>query len=132
MLATACSASVYWNGQKVAKMRNITPSINRNEIDTTGIGECVSTSMYGLRKDTASAELMYDPGDSATVAILNRIFSQEHEPTDQLKVVMQNGKTQGTLTGSPVITTLSVPIQVGEVMVASISMSMSGGFGGVF
>lgn len=129
---TSCTAAVYWAGQKVAKMRNITPSIQRNELDTTGIGECTATSVYGMRRDTASAELLYDPTDSATVAIMNRIFSDVHEPTEELKIVMQQGATRGTLTGLPVITSLSVPVQVGELMVASVSMSISGGFQGMF
>jgi hypothetical protein len=113
-------------------MRNITPNISRSELETTGIGECTATSIYGMRRDTASAELLYDPTDTATVAIMNRIFSDLHEPTEELKIVMQQGATKGTLTGLPVITSLSVPVQVGELMVASVSMSISGGFKGMF
>jgi hypothetical protein len=45
---TSCTAKVFWNGVRVAKMRNITPSVQRNELDTTGIGECEATSAYGL------------------------------------------------------------------------------------
>jgi hypothetical protein len=129
---TSCTASVYWNNQKIAKLRNITPSISRNELDTTSIGECVAESIYGLRKDTLSAEIIYDPSSASTVGIMNRIFSDAHEPTDSLKIVMKNGSVQGEFTGTPVITSLSIPIQVGELMVAQISMTISGGLVGVF
>lgn len=131
-LTTSCEAAVFWNNQKIGKMRNITPNISRSELNTTGIGECVSTSIYGLRTDTATGELLYDPADASTVALMNRIFSDVHEPTDELKIVMRSNQVQGTLTGTPVITSLSVPVQVGELMVVSVSMSMSGGFEGLF
>lgn len=132
---TSCTAAVYWNGVKVAKMRNFTPNFQRNELDTTGIGECVATSTYGLRRDTASAEIIYDPEDTATTELLNRIFREDHDAQDQMdaiKVVMQKGKPNGTFDGAPVITSLSMPVQVGELMVAQVSMSISGGLNGSF
>jgi hypothetical protein len=123
---TACSANVFWNGVKVAKMRNITPSIQRNELDTTGIGECEATSAYGLRRDTVSGELLYDPGDPATRALMNRIFAGNSTNRDVLRIQMQT--TGQSLSGDAIITSLSMPIQVGELMVAQISASISGGF----
>lgn len=123
---TSCSAKVFWNRVQVAKMRNITPSVQRNELDTTGIGECAATSSYGLRRDTVSGELLYDPADPATKALMNRIFSDNHTASDELRVQMQDSGQ--SLTGNVVITSLSMPIQVGELMVAQVSMSVSGGF----
>jgi hypothetical protein len=123
---TSCTARVFWNGVRVAKMRNITPSIQRNELDTTGIGECEATSAYGLRRDTVSGELLYDPGDPATRALMNRIFAGNSNTPDVLRIQMQDSGQ--SLTGDAVITSLSMPIQVGELMVAQVSASISGGF----
>jgi hypothetical protein len=123
---TSCTAKVFWNGVRVAKMRNITPSEQRNELDTTGIGECEATSAYGLRRDTVSGELLYDPGDPATKSLMNRIFAGNSTTPDVLRIQMQDSGQ--SLSGDAVITSLSMPIQVGELMVAQISASISGGF----
>lgn len=124
-------ASVYWNGVKVAKIRNINIQVSRGALDTTGIGEMDGTAAYGIRQTTASGTLMYDPTNTATVALMNRIFS-DSEVLDELRIQSSSASAQGDLTGQVVINSNSVPIQVGELITCDISFTVSGGLSGAY
>lgn len=124
-------ADVYFNGVKVAKCREIAFPVQNNALDTTGIGETDTTSTYGLRSTTATATILYDPADAGTVALMNRIRRNE-ETLDTLRLVSKRGSVQGDVSGDVVITSMTVPVQVGDLMTAQISMNVSGGLTGEF
>jgi hypothetical protein len=124
-------ADVYFNGVKVAKCREISFPTQNTALDTTGIGEFDATSDYGLRSTTATATILYDPEDAATVALMNRI-RRNQGTLDTLRLVSKRGSTQGDVSGDVVITSMNAPVQVGELMSAQISMNVSGGLTGEF
>ena len=124
-------ADVFFNGVKVAKCREITPVVQNGALETTGIGETDGTSAYGLRSTTCTATILYDPEDAGTVALMNRIRRND-ETLDDLRLVSKRGSTQGDVSGKIVITSMSLPVPVGELMASQISMNVSGGLTGEF
>jgi hypothetical protein len=129
---TSCEAAAYFDGAKVGKMTDITPTINRDALDTTGIGDCDRTFVYGQRNSTFSGNLLYDPEDPATVRMLNRIQDDDHRRLNTLRLVMRKGSLQGDLEGDVVITSQATPITVGALASASVSFQVSGKVRGTF
>ena len=124
-------ADVLFNGVKVAKCREISFPVQNAALDTTGIGETDATSAYGLRSTTATATILYDPADAGTVALMNRIRRND-QTLDTLRLVSKRGSSQGDVEGDVVITSMTVPVQVGDLMTAQINMNVSGGLTGEF
>jgi hypothetical protein len=118
-------AYVLWNGSRVAKVTDITPQESRIMHDTTGIGQFADTSTYGNYSSSSTCTLLYDPADSATVAMMNRIRNQS-ETTDTLRLVSKANDSQGDITAVALIGQQSVSVAAKGLMSAQISMNVSG------
>lgn len=127
-----CSAAVLWNGAKIGKVTNLTFNVQRSSLDQTAVGECSGSYSSGRRDTTASGRILYDPSNPATVLLMNRIFDQNPEPSDRLTIVSKTGESQGTIEGNVIITSMSVPYAVGELLGADISFQFSGTLVGSF
>jgi hypothetical protein len=118
-------ANVYWNGQRVAKITDISPQESRQVLDTTGIGQFADTSTYGGYSGSITGTLLYDPEDAATVALMNRIRS-ESDTIDSLRLISKTGDAQGDVTAAVLISQQSVSVAVRGLMSAQVSMTVSG------
>jgi predicted secreted protein len=115
----------------VAKVRDITLNFNRDALETTGIGEKDRTYAYGIRGTSGSGTLLYDSTDSGTQEVLNHILS-DAETLSGVKIVLDTGSSNGTITGDALITATGASVSVGDLISVPISFSMSGKPTGTF
>jgi predicted secreted protein len=115
----------------VAKVRDITLNFNRDALETTGIGEKDRTYAYGIRGTSGSGTLLYDSTDSGTQQVLNHILS-DAETLSGVKIVLDTGSSNGTITGDALITATGASVSVGDLISVPISFSMSGKPTGTF
>ncbi len=109
----------------IAKVRDITLNINRDALETTGIGETDRTYAYGIRGTSGSGTLLYDPSDSGTAAIINQVLA-ETEALSTIQLQLDTGSTAGTISGSVLITATGASVSVGDLITVPISFTMSG------
>ncbi len=115
----------------IAKVRDITLNFNRDALETTGIGEKDRTYAYGIRGTSGSGTLLYDSTDSGTREVLNHILS-DTETLSGVKIVLDTGASNGTITGDALITATGASVSVGDLISVPISFSISGKPTGTF
>jgi hypothetical protein len=130
-VANGTTGELRWNGQKIAKVRDVTMEKSRATLETTGIGDLDDTYAYGKRSTSGSATLLYDPDDTTTVELLNRILNDNTAP-DQLSMILRTGTNQGTISGSVLIASQGSSISVGDNVSVNISFVFSGKPTGTF
>ncbi len=109
----------------IAKVRDITLDINRDALETTGIGETDRTYAYGIRGTSGSGTLLYDSADTGTTAIINQILA-ETEALSTIQLTLDTNSAAGTITGSVLITATGASVSVGDLITVPISFTMSG------
>jgi hypothetical protein len=114
-----------WNGVKIAKVLNVSINKNRDTLQTTGIGDMDDTFAYGKRSTSGSATLLYKTDDAATVQLMNRILNDDETP-DELTMVLRTGQSQGSISGTVLISSQSESVSVQENTSVSINFVISG------
>jgi hypothetical protein len=114
-----------WNGVKIAKVLNASINKNRDTLQTTGIGDMDDTFAYGKRSTSGSATLLYKTDDAATVQLMNRILNDDETP-DELTMVLRTGQSQGSISGTVLISSQSESVSVQENTSVSINFVISG------
>ena len=114
----------------IGKVRDIKLDINRDALETTGIGDTDRTYAYGVRGTSGSGTLLYDPSstvtDNAMQDIMNRILS-DTESTNSLQLILDPGQTNGgTVSGDIIITAVGISVSVGDLTSVPISFNISG------
>jgi predicted secreted protein len=109
----------------IAKVRDVTLNINRDALETTGIGQKDRTYAYGIRGTSGSGTLIYDPADGGTDAIINQILA-ETEALSSIQLKLDTGSTDGTISGSVLITATGASVSVGDLITVPISFTISG------
>ena len=115
----------------IAKVRDIRLDINRDALETTGIGQRDRTYAYGIRGTSGSGTLLYDSTDSGTREVLNHMLN-DNETLSGVQLVLDTGTATGTLTGDALITAAGPSVSVGDLISVPISFTISGKPGGVF
>lgn len=115
----------------IAKVRDIKLDMNRDALETTGIGQKDRTYAYGIRGTSGSGTLLYDSTDSGTREILNHILS-DAETLSGVQLVLDTGTSTGTLTGDALITAAGPGVSVGDLISIPISFTISGKPSGTF
>jgi hypothetical protein len=115
----------------IAKVRDVTLDINRDALETTGIGEKDRTYAYGIRGTSGSGTLLYDPEDTGTAAIINQILD-ETEALSTIQLQLDTGSTAGTIAGPVLITATGTSVSVGDLITVPISFTISGKPTGLF
>jgi sporulation protein YlmC with PRC-barrel domain len=128
---TASTAELRFNGSAIAKVRDVTLNINRDALDTTGIGQPDRTYVEGIRSSSGSGTLMYDDADTATRNIMNRILA-DSSGTSQVDLIIDNSTSLGNISGSVVITQVGLSVSVGDLVNVPISFNFSGKPSGSF
>jgi hypothetical protein len=114
-----------WNGVKIAKVLNVSLNKNRDTLQTTGIGDMDDTFAYGKRSTSGSATILYKTDDAATVQLMNRILNDDETP-DELTMVLRMGQSQGSISGTVLLSSQSESISTGENTSVSINFVISG------
>lgn len=115
----------------VAKVRDVRLDMNRDALETTGIGQKDRTYAYGIRGTSGSGTLLYDSTDSGTREVLNHILS-DTETLSGVQLVLDTGTTTGTISGDALITAAGPGVSVGDLISIPISFTISGKPTGTF
>ena len=124
-------SDVYWNGSLVGKITEVTPTVSRDELETTGIGQAAGTVAKGLRTTQLSCTFLYDPDNGAACAMANSIWDDD-EALDILRIVTRRGSTRGDFTMEVLTASLGAPVRVRELIACSLSMRVNGDMSGRF
>jgi hypothetical protein len=122
------SAAAY---STIAKVRDVKLDINRDALETTGIGQRDRTYAYGIRGTSGSGTLLYDPSDTGTADLMNQILS-DTETLSGLQLVLDTGSSDGTISGDALITAVGPGVSVGDLVSVPISFTVSGKPTGAF
>ena len=125
MILTSTTAALYFNTLRIGKARSIDLDISREALRTTTIDAFDHTYIAGLRDTKASAVLFYDPLDNAVVSILNAIYDDTAEVTQQFTFVWDTN-TNRSLTSAAILTNIGLSATYGEADVCKISVQLSG------
>ena len=128
---TGSTAELRFQGAAIAKVRDVSLTIVRDALETTGIGQKDRTYAYGVRGTTGTGTLLYDAANAATTATMNRLLN-DSESTDTIAMVLDTNVAEGTLQGDALITQAGVSVSVGSVGSVPISFSFSGKPSGTF
>jgi hypothetical protein len=123
-VANAIHGELRFRGSKIAKVRSATKNVQKQTLETTGIGELDDTWCYGKRTTSGSATLLYKTDDQATVDLMNRIFD-DSEVSDDLVMTIHNGSNK-SVSGPALINDLGISISVGDLTQVSISFVING------
>lgn len=127
---TGANGALKYRGQKVAKCRDWSLSINRDVLENTTLGTYDRTYVAGLRGATGTATLLYDPTDPATRLILNSIF-ENPETSDAVEFIFDTRENK-QLDCEALITNISPSVNVGEIVAVSVSFQITGEIEGDF
>ena len=127
---TGANGALRYRGQKVAKCRDWSLSINRDALENTTLGSYDRTYVAGLRGATGTATLLYDPTDPATRLILNSIF-ENPETSDAVQFIFDTRENK-KLDCEALITSISPSVSVGEIVAVSVSFQITGEIEGDF
>jgi hypothetical protein len=128
---TAATAELQFGGAVIGKVRDIKLDINRDALETTGIGQTDRTYVYGVRSTSGSGTLLYDSTDTATRNVMNTLLS-DSQSLSRVKLVLDTATTLGTIEGDVVVTQAGVSVSVGDVVSVPISFNVSGKPSGSF
>ena len=124
-------SDVYWNGALVGKITDVSVSVSRDLLPTTGVGQIASTSTKGMRESQISCTLLYDPDNAPAVAMANSIWD-DTDDVDALRIVTRRGSERGDFTMDVLSSSLGTPVRVRELISCSLSLSVQGDMTGRF
>ena len=127
---TGAGGELRYNGVRIAKCREYSLEVARDALETTGLGDHDRTYTQGIRGTSGSATILYDRDDNATRNLLNSIF--EDDNNGQLVSFVLNANDGAVMESTAVITSVSTPVAVGDVIACSVSFQVSGPLSGEF
>jgi sporulation protein YlmC with PRC-barrel domain len=128
---TAATAELQFEGVAIGKVRDVSLNINRDALETTGIGQLDRTYAYGIRNTTGSGTLLYDSENTSTRNIMNSLLS-DSENLSNVKLILDTSTSLGTIEGQIVVTEVGVSVSVGSLISVPISFTFSGKPEGAF
>lgn len=127
---TGTGGELRYNGTRIGKCREYSLEINRDALETTSLGSYDRTYVEGLRGATGSATILYDPDDGSTRNLLNSIF-RDGDGAQAVGFIL-NGASNIELNVNAILTSVSTPVTVGDVIACSVSFQVSGPLTGGF
>ena len=124
-------SDVYWNGSLVGKITNISVSVSRDSLPTTGVGQVATTSTKGMRESQITCTFLYDPDNSAAVAMANSIWD-DSDDVDTLRIVTRRGSTRGDFTMDVLSASLGTTVPVRELISCTMTLTVQGDMSGRF
>lgn len=131
-IATGADAWVYWNGSHVGSFTSADQSTDRPALETTTLGSADRTYISsGLRNNSFTGNLFYDPDDSAAVSLVNSIDAG-NSVDGILKIEWIKNTGTAVREGSAIVTQRGVAVSVGELLQISLSIQFTGSVSGGF
>jgi hypothetical protein len=124
-------SDVYWNGSLVGKITNISVSVSRDSLPTTGVGQVATTSTKGMRESQITCTLLYDPDNAPAVAMANSIWD-DTDDVDTLRIVTRRGSTRGDFTMNVLSASLGATVPVRELISCTMTLTVQGDMSGRF
>ena len=121
----------YWNGGLVGRVKDVNVSVDRDELETTGVGQVAATSAKGVRKSQVSCTFLYDPDNAGAVAMANSIWD-DSEDFDTLRCITRRGSSRADFVMEVFAASLGAPIRVRELMSCSMNLTVNGDVSGRF
>jgi len=110
--ANGTHGEVRFKGAKIAKVTSISIDIQRQTLETTGIGDIDDEYAYGKRTTSGSGTLLYKTDDIATKNLINRIL-EDGEQLDDLEIILHKG-SQKSISGPVLIRSQGVGVNVND------------------
>lgn len=98
--ANGTHGEVRFRGMKIAKVTSVSIDIQRQTLETTGIGDTDDEYTYGKRTTSGSGTLLYRTDDGATSSLISRIL-EDGEQLDDLEIILHKGS--GKIISGPVL-----------------------------
>jgi len=127
---TGAGGELRYNGTRIAKCREYSLEISRDALETTTLGDHDRIYISGIRGATGSATILYDREDTTTRSLLNSILA-DNDANHAVSFVF-NAVDNATMEASALITSVSTPVAVGDVIACSVSFQVSGRLSGEF
>jgi hypothetical protein len=127
---TGANGELRYNGIRIARCKDFSIDVARDALETTSIGSYDRTYVEGMRGATGSATVIYDKDDAGTVGMVNDIFL--NNAGNKAVSMILNTATNNALQFRALLTQVSTPLSVGEVVACSVSFQITGPFEGTF
>jgi hypothetical protein len=127
---TGANGELRYNGIRIARCKDFSIDVSRDALETTSIGSYDRTYGEGMRGATGSATVIYDKDDAGTVGMVNDIFL--NNAGNKAVSMILNTATNNALQFRALLTQVSTPLSVGEVVACSVSFQITGPFEGTF
>jgi hypothetical protein len=129
-VVTGTSGELRYNGVRVGKCRSFSLDINRDALESTVLGTWDRTYVEGLRGASGNATVLYDKDDTSTVQLLNSVFS--NTTGAQTIGFVLNTSLNTVFEVSAILTQVTAPVSVGEVIACSLTFQVTGPISGTF
>lgn len=127
---TGANGELRYNGIRIARCRDFSLDVSRDALETTSVGSYDRTYTEGMRGATGSATVIYDKDDAGTIGMVNDIFL--NDTGDKAVSMVLNTATNNVLQFRALLTQVSTPVSVGEVVACSVTFQITGSFEGTF
>jgi hypothetical protein len=128
---TGAHGALTYQGQTVAHCRSWSLDISKDALETTCLGTHNRVYIEGLRGATGSAVVFYDPLDTDSATLLNRIFLDD-AAADGIGMVLDTRAGGKKLEFEALITSASTPMNTGEAVAVTIGLQVTGPITGGF
>ena len=128
---TGTNGALRENGATICRVRNWNVNITRDALDVTCLGEEWRAYVAGLKGATGSATLIYDPQESAAVALLNSVFTAGESGGADVEFVLSTADSK-RLAAKAFVTSVSPSVSVGEVSTCDVQFQINGAITGRF
>ena len=122
--ANGTHGEVRFRGMKIAKVTSISIDIQRQTLETTGIGDTDDEYAYGKRTTSGSGTLLYKTDDGATSSLISRIL-EDGEQVDDLEIILHKG-TGKTISGPVLIRSQGIGVNVNDNTALNIGFVING------
>ncbi len=126
---TGAHGALFFQGKKVAKVREFSLSLNVDSLDDTCVGADSRTYVPGLFGASGSATVLLDAADAAGSDMLNTIFRPQSGNSFDFVLDQRSGKA---LRAQGFLTSVSPSVSTGDVQSASVAFQLSGAIDGGF
>jgi hypothetical protein len=124
MILTSGQAEMRHEGVRIGKVQGMQLQAARDAVETTPLNVWDRTFISGLRNSQATAKLIYDPEDPATVALL-QAFWADSTARAGIELIFDTETDRG-IEADAVITSLGLGVQFGEAALCPINLQISG------
>jgi hypothetical protein len=129
---TGSNGQFNFNGRVVAKVRDFSLSMNREELDDSSVGTDARTFVRGMFSATGQATILIDPNDDPGAELLNSIFSPAVDDASETFECILDSSSGKQFQGAGFITSAAPSVAVGAVQAAPVTFRVSGNVLGGF